>query len=72
MTVLLQQAFAKAEQLSEAEQDALATRLLAEIAQEDEFDLALAQTGHRLVGLAEEALQELRAGRTLPMPAEGP
>ena len=72
MTTLLRQAFKAAEQLSEAEQDALATRLLAEIAREDEFDYALAQTGHKLVGMANEALEELRAGLTKPIPTEGP
>jgi phage tail sheath protein FI len=72
MTALLKQAIEAAEKLSDAEQDALATRLLAEIAKEDEFDLALAQTGHKLVGMAEEALAELRAGRTKPIPAERP
>ncbi len=40
MTTLLQQAFAEAAKLPQAEQDLLATRLLAELAAEDDFDRA--------------------------------
>ena len=68
MTTLLEQAFRAASQLSEAEQDQLATRLLAEIAEENAFDRALEQTGHKLARLTEEALAEHRAGLTLPFP----
>lgn len=71
MTTLLRQAFQAAERLSEGEQDALAERMLAELAKEDEFDRALAQSGHKLVGLANQALAELRAGLTEPIPADG-
>jgi hypothetical protein len=70
MTALLQQAFEAASQLSEAEQDAIAMRLLAELAEEDEFDLALKRTGHKLVKLSEAALAEHRAGLTLPFSDE--
>jgi len=70
MTALLQQAFDAASQLSESEQDAIAARLLAEMAQEDEFDRAIERTAHKLVGMAEEALAEHRAGLTLPFPDE--
>jgi hypothetical protein len=41
VTSLLAQAFAEAAKLSTAEQDLLASRLLAEIAAEDAFDQAL-------------------------------
>jgi len=71
MTAVLQEAFRAVSQLPEAEQDALAMRLLAEMAKEDEFDLALQQTGHKLAGMGHEALAEHRAGRTLPFPADG-
>ena len=71
MTALLQQAFQAAQQLTDAEQDELATRLLAEMAKEDEFDFALQQTGHKLAGMAKEALEELRAGLTQPFPTNG-
>jgi hypothetical protein len=66
MTALLQHAFEAAQQLTEVEQDELATRLLAEMAAEDDFDRLLEQTGHKLARLSEEALAELRAGLTLP------
>lgn len=72
MTSLLQMAFAAAERLTEAEQNALATRLLAELTQEDEFDLALSQTGHKLAGMARQALEELRSGQTQPIPLDAP
>jgi hypothetical protein len=67
MTTLLQQAFDAAAKLSPAEQDLLATRLLAEIAAEDAFDEAIASTSYKLRHLAAEALAEHAAGRTQPL-----
>lgn len=64
MTPLLQQAFAAITALPAAEQDALAARLLAELAAEDEFDRKLVATGGRLTELAAAALAEHRAGET--------
>jgi hypothetical protein len=64
MTKLLEQAFAEASKLSIAEQELLASRLLAEIAAEDKFDQAIARTSDKLAQLAEEALSEHRAGLT--------
>ena len=64
MTTLLQNAFAKASELPPAEQDLLASRLLAELAEEDEFDRAIAASSHKLARLAKEALAEYRAGDT--------
>ncbi len=64
MTSLLEKAFAEASRLPEAEQDVLASRLLAELAAEDAFDLAIAQSADRLSRLALEALAEHRDGRT--------
>jgi hypothetical protein len=64
MTSLLQQAFAEAAKLSQAEQDLLASRLLAELAADDEFDRAIASTSNRLALLARDALAEHRAGLT--------
>jgi hypothetical protein len=64
MTTLLQQAFAEAAKLPRAEQDLLATRLLAELAAEDDFDRAIARTSDKLASLAREALAEHRAGLT--------
>jgi hypothetical protein len=68
MTALLERAFHAASQLSEAEQDALAARLLAELEAEEAFDRTLEQTAHKLTPLTEEALAEHRAGLTLPFP----
>ena len=64
MTALLQRAFAEAEKLSPAEQDLLASRLLAELQAEDEFDRAIAASSDKLVSLAKEAIAEHRAGQT--------
>jgi hypothetical protein len=67
MTALLEQAFQVANRLPPAEQDAIATRLLAELVSEDEFDAKIAATADKLVLLSEEALKEYRAGETLPL-----
>ena len=64
MTTLLQEAFAKASELPPAEQDLLASRLLAELAEDDEFDRAIAASSESLARLAREALGEYRAGKT--------
>jgi hypothetical protein len=64
MTKRLQEAFAKASELPPAEQDVLASRLLAELAEEDEFDRAIAASSDKLARVAREALAEYRAGHT--------
>jgi hypothetical protein len=64
MTTLLEQAFAEASKLPEAEQDVLASRLLAELAAEDAFDRAIARSRDKLSRLAMDALAEHRAGLT--------
>ncbi len=64
MTTLLQQAFAEAGKLSQAEQDLLASRVLAELQAEDAFDRAIASSTDKLASLAREALAEHRAGLT--------
>jgi hypothetical protein len=64
VTTLLQEAFAKAAALSPEEQDVLASRLLAELSKEDEFDRAIAASGDKLARLAREALEEYHAGDT--------
>jgi hypothetical protein len=70
MTTLLQQAFDVASKLPAAEQDLLASRLLAELAAEDEFDQAIASSGDKLTTLAAAALAEHRAGETQPLDPE--
>ena len=64
MTNLLERAFAEAGKLSSAEQDLLASRLLAELGEEDEFDRAIAASADKLAVLAKKALDEHRAGLT--------
>jgi len=64
VTTLLEHAFAKAATLPTAEQDVLASRLLAELADEDEFDRAIAATSDKLAFLARQALAEHHAGLT--------
>ncbi len=67
MTKLLQRAFDEVQKLSPAEQDLLASRLLAELAEEDAFDHAIADSSEKLAGRAAEALAEYRAGATLEL-----
>ncbi len=64
MTKLLDEAFAKAATLSPEEQDVLASRLLAELAAENEFDRAIKESADKLAGLAWQALDENRRGLT--------
>lgn len=70
MTTLLEQAFAQAAQLPAPEQELLASRLLAELAAEDDFDRTLARSGDKLARLATEALAEHRAGLTKELDPE--
>ncbi len=64
MTSRLEQAFAKASKLPEAEQDLLASRLLAELNEENAFDRGLAASADKLARLSAEALAEDEAGLT--------
>jgi hypothetical protein len=64
MTTSLEKAFAEAAKRPPAEQDLLASRLLAELAAEDDFDRAIASSTEKLARLAAEALAEQRAGQT--------
>ena len=64
MTTLLERAFEEAAKRSVAEQDLLASRMLAELEAEDDFDRAIAASTNKLERLANEALIELRSGQT--------
>lgn len=64
MTNLLERAFAEAGKLSAAEQDLLASRLLTELSDEDDFDRAIAASADKLLPLANQALAEHRSGLT--------
>ncbi|MBI1902629.1 MAG: hypothetical protein HYS13_16130 [Planctomycetia bacterium] len=70
MTRQLEKAFAEASQLPEAEQDLLASWLLAELAAESEFDRAIQRTSDKLARLAEDAIDEQRAGLTVDLDPE--
>ncbi len=63
MTVALERAFAEAAKLPTEEQDLLASRLLAELAAEDEFDCKIAGSGDKLGRLA--ALAEFEGTEAL-------
>jgi hypothetical protein len=64
MTDLLQRTFAEAGKLSPAEQDLLASRVLAELTAEDESDRVIAASADKLAALANQALAKHRAGQT--------
>ena len=64
MTTLLERAFEEAAKRSVAEQDLLASRMLGELEAEDDFDRAIVASTNKLERLANEALIELRAGKT--------
>ncbi len=64
MTKLLERAFKEAEKLSKEEQDKLARVLLDELATERRWDELFAGSQDILDQLADEALEEHRAGRT--------
>jgi hypothetical protein len=70
MTELLRRAFDDAAKLPEAEQNLLASWLLSELAAEDDFDRKIARTSDKLASLAQEALDEDRAGLTRPLDPE--
>jgi hypothetical protein len=71
VTTLLQQAFAEAAKLSKAEQDLLASRLLAELEAEDAFDRAIAGSADKMACLARNALTDHRAGLTKELDPAG-
>ena len=64
MTTSLERAFAEAAKRSEAEQELLASRVLAELCDEDDFDRTIAASTDKLAKPAAEALAEHRAGLT--------
>ena len=67
MTQLLQRAFTEASKLPEAEQDAFASLLLAELESEQRWAQAFASSNDKLAKLADEALAEFESGETLPL-----
>ena len=68
MTKALEAAFQAASRLPDEEQEALARTILAEV----DFDALIASRPDALERLADEALVEYRAGRTLPLDPHDP
>ena len=67
MTKLLEQAFAKAQSLSESEQDAIARLLIDEIESERRWDELFARSPERLRAVADAAWAEQESGRSQPL-----
>jgi hypothetical protein len=63
MTKALNRAFEAASRLPEREQDELATAILEELAADERWEAAFAQSQQALAQLGEEARREHRAGR---------
>jgi len=63
----LEMAFAEASKLPESEQESLAGWILEEICSQRRWDELLARSPDALGRLADEALAEHRAGKTLPL-----
>ena len=66
MTALLAKAILQASQLSEREQEAVATLILDEIASEKRWAAQFAGSQDALARLADEALAKFDEGKTLP------
>lgn len=64
MTELLAKAFAEVSKLPQELQDEVAQRILADLAGEMKWDDTLARSQNLLERLADEALDDLRSGRT--------
>jgi hypothetical protein len=67
MTTNLERAFAEAAKLADADQDSLAEWILRQLAAEERWDRTFADSADALSSLADEALAEHRAGRTVPL-----
>jgi hypothetical protein len=70
MTELLERAFTEASKLPEKEQDAMAALLLEELASEQRWEAAFADSPRPLSTMAQAALREFEAGKTRLMDAE--
>ena len=70
MTEQLKQAFDLASSLPASEQDALASILIEEMKSEARWQELFDQSGDLLDRMAEEAREEFKAGKTLPLDIE--
>jgi len=71
MTELLEKAFEEASKLPELEQNALAKLLLNELTAEKKWEKAFANSEDVLRGLADEAIEEHKQGKTKPLDIDG-
>jgi len=67
MTKLLEKAFAKASKLQDVEQNVIAKWLLEELAAEKKWEQRFAESEDILGQLADEALEEHKKGKTMPL-----
>jgi hypothetical protein len=67
MTKALKKAFEAASRLPDADQDELAAAIVEELEADERWEAAFARSQDALERLADEALQEYRAGRTEPL-----
>lgn len=67
MTNALQKAFEMASRLPDRDQDVLAAAILQEVAADERWESAVAAAPGALERLADEAIEEHRAGRTRPL-----
>ena len=70
MTPLLEQAYSRIAQLSEGEQDSIATLILDEIEDEAQWSQKFAASQDLLSRMAAQALAEYREGKTIPLDSE--
>jgi hypothetical protein len=67
MTSLLEKAIAEIHKLPAVEQDAIATIILDELADEQQWDMAFARSQDKLARLAEKVREDIKAGRVREM-----
>lgn len=67
MTQMLEEAIRAVKALSDRDQDAIAASILAEIEDDRRWAESFARSPDLLAELAREAVEEHRAGRTLPL-----
>jgi hypothetical protein len=67
MSMLLEKALEKVAALPQDEQDAIASQILASLADEDEWKKRFAEKRDVIRRLAREALEEDERGKTLPL-----
>jgi len=67
MTMLLEKAFSEAQKLDARDQDVLASIIMEEMLAERKWDNAFVRSQNQLEKLADEALEDLRNGKTKPL-----